>query len=260
MDYPIALHEAFEAAVEDPETALAYVPIYRCFMATGVDFFRVPNWIEDIAADRAWGLQLEFCPWTGEPLPPDLGYYRDHVIDHEHNVPWWGTTGFEGRLPEEMYSDKWWRTRSPIDPKWYERPLRTEMDELWPPGLEDDPFIPWVAPSYPGRTRFPERPPHLCWHMDFLMRPYTLYAYLPWAREYGFRIVDINNPLEFQPMRVCAVIHCPFCGRKLPSNLREEWTKRVKAHGLTPADSTPEERAALPPELVSDTWWKEAGL
>ena len=259
MIYPMTLHEAFKAALDDPATSVAYIPYERLFLVLGVLTCRIPNWAEEIAMDRAWGRELEFCPWSGELLPPNLCWQREDVAWREHGMDLYA---FEGFVPEEMYSDKWWRSRIPNNPKWDQPRLPRECDDLWIglEGEEDVPYIPAVEPSYPGRTRFPERPPHLCGDMDFFLRPYTLYAYLPWAREYGFRIIDPERPIEFQPMRVRAVVYCPFCGRKLPSNLRKEWTARVRGLGLSPADTTPEERAPLPLELVTDTWWKEAGL
>ena len=196
------------------------------------------------------------CPWTGKALPTDLYAEREHVLMHEYRIGLYKHPTKE-QVPEEFRSDKWWKMRLPINPEW---DAYFKLFDGWPPYLEDDDFVLWIDPSCPGRTRFPERPPHLCNDLQIFEGPRTLFAYLPWAREYGFRIIDIYRPVEHQPVRVCPVVYCPYCGHKLPSNLRAEWTERVWSLGLKPADTTPEERAALPPELVSDTWWKEAEL
>ena len=44
-------------------------------------------------------------------------------------------------------------------------------------------------------------------------------------------------------------------GERLPGSLREGWESRVRARDLDP--STPE---ALPPDLRSGDWWREAGI
>ena len=67
--------------------------------------------------------------------------------------------------------------------------------------------------------------------------------YIPKFREYGIR--DLDGGPVFQQM-----LFCPWCGRELPSGLRDEWFERIWELGLEPEDPN------IPDELTSDLWWK----
>lgn len=71
-------------------------------------------------------------------------------------------------------------------------------------------------------------------------------VYVAKFREYGIRLAGCEE--SYQLMR-----YCPWCGTQLPTSLRHEWFDRLEEMGKEPND-------ALPPELLSDTWWKSEGL
>ncbi|WP_141658658.1 DUF6980 family protein [Carbonactinospora thermoautotrophica] len=73
-------------------------------------------------------------------------------------------------------------------------------------------------------------------------------CYLPKYREWG---IDHRDELSFKQIR-----YCPWCGRKLPGDLWDEWRTRVEQLGLDPWD----DRDKIPEAFHSDRWWKEAGL
>ena len=71
--------------------------------------------------------------------------------------------------------------------------------------------------------------------------------YLPILREFGIRVLDGGSSI--------LVIHyCPWCGKRLPSSLRDEWFKRIEALGLEPWDD------GVPEDMQTDAWWKNEGL
>lgn len=57
-----------------------------------------------------------------------------------------------------------------------------------------------------------------------------------------------------------AIEYCPFCGTKLPKNLRVERLELLKKeYGITdPYDAKQQKR--IPQEFMTDEWWKNRGL
>ncbi|MCP5468829.1 MAG: hypothetical protein H7A32_06130 [Deltaproteobacteria bacterium] len=50
---------------------------------------------------------------------------------------------------------------------------------------------------------------------------------------------------------------CPWCGKKLPQSLRENWFDELEKLGITDPNNQPNE---IPPEFKTDEWWKQRGL
>ncbi|KWX03609.1 hypothetical protein TH66_12245 [Carbonactinospora thermoautotrophica] len=69
-------------------------------------------------------------------------------------------------------------------------------------------------------------------------------------REYG---IDYKGGGSFQEIE-----YCPWCGKKLPPPLTEEWYDRVRELGFE--NPWLVEDDDLPEELRTDRWWKQAGL
>jgi hypothetical protein len=63
-------------------------------------------------------------------------------------------------------------------------------------------------------------------------------------REYGIKVLDGGT--AFVEIRFC-----PWCGKKLPGSLRDQWFERLRALKLEPEDSQ------VPEEMRSDAWWKK---
>jgi uncharacterized protein DUF6980 len=71
--------------------------------------------------------------------------------------------------------------------------------------------------------------------------------YNPIFREFGIKILDGGSS-------VLLIRYCPWCGKPLPTNLRDEWFERLDALGFEPDDP------AVPEEMGSDVWWQKEGL
>ena len=68
-------------------------------------------------------------------------------------------------------------------------------------------------------------------------------VYVPKFREYGVRVLDEGTSyvlLEF----------CPWCGKRLPSSMRDAWFDSIEAMGLEP------ESQNIPEEYRNDSWWR----
>ncbi|WP_139225755.1 DUF6980 family protein [Paracidovorax konjaci] len=70
-------------------------------------------------------------------------------------------------------------------------------------------------------------------------------TYVEKFREYG---IDYRDEGSYQ-----TITHCPWCGTKLPSSLREEWFEVLDEISLEPEDCIPE-------EMHSSKWWKAKNL
>ena len=77
----------------------------------------------------------------------------------------------------------------------------------------------------------------------------NMIEYLPRGREYS--IVHAEDTIS--------VIHyCPYCGKKLPTILEDEWYEVLKKeYGLTFDDDVDKQ---IPSEFLTDEWWKKRGL
>jgi len=87
---------------------------------------------------------------------------------------------------------------------------------------------------------------------EALNDPRVFFNYLSKYREYY-----INTD---EKMIVHLITHCPWCGKKLPKSLREEWFNILSTeYNINhPRDEDQEQR--IPKEFKSDEWWKKRKL
>jgi len=60
----------------------------------------------------------------------------------------------------------------------------------------------------------------------------------------------------------CQLIkHCPWCGKRFPGGLRDEWFDILKKeYNIEPEPSKLSKSKDIPQEFKSDEWWKKRGL
>jgi hypothetical protein len=64
-------------------------------------------------------------------------------------------------------------------------------------------------------------------------------------REIGIRVLDGGSSF-------IVMMFCPWCGKKLPPSLRDEWFDALESRGIDPyADE-------IPPEFSDERWYKGA--
>ncbi len=70
-------------------------------------------------------------------------------------------------------------------------------------------------------------------------------------REYYIETTD--------PVVIYVIKYCPWCSKKLPENLTDEWFKALETeYGLDDPDSK-EQQNLVPNEFKTDEWWKKRG-
>jgi len=85
---------------------------------------------------------------------------------------------------------------------------------------------------------------HCCKQMENIVRSNeTALVYMPHYREYGIKYSDGGTSCQL-------ISHCPWCGKKLPSSMRERWFEELEKLGLEPGDK------AVPKKFLSDKWFK----
>jgi hypothetical protein len=88
-------------------------------------------------------------------------------------------------------------------------------------------------------------PPHHCPDMLAALADADVpIVYNDKFREYGLRILDGGSA-------VLLIRHCPWCGKELPSSLRDEWFDELERRGLRPDDPD------IPEDLRSGAWWRD---
>ena len=76
--------------------------------------------------------------------------------------------------------------------------------------------------------------------------------YVPRLRVYAINVTTSRVTLQL-------MFHCPWCGYKLPKNLRKEYRYILeKEYNLDCFDE--EQKKRIPEEFKSDEWWKKRGL
>ena len=92
---------------------------------------------------------------------------------------------------------------------------------------------------------------HCCSEMEkHLSSGEVSIVYTARYREYG-----ISTRWEYNRSAAKQLIYyCPWCGTKLPENLRDVWFNLIEEMGLEPDDE------AVPEDMKSDDWWSKKGL
>lgn len=70
-----------------------------------------------------------------------------------------------------------------------------------------------------------------------------LVHYNPRFREYGIRVADGGSSY-------ITIAYCPWCSRKLPGSLRDQWFDALSKVGLEPEQVDPSS------DFASDRWWR----
>lgn len=66
-------------------------------------------------------------------------------------------------------------------------------------------------------------------------------------REFGIRVLDGGTSY-------LGIQYCPWCGKKLPSSLRDKWLAAIEKLGFEPGDKR------IPAEYLDDRWYRQTGL
>ena len=86
---------------------------------------------------------------------------------------------------------------------------------------------------------------HCCDHMQRMIDEEKSIVYIPEFREYGVPVRDGGS--SFLEMG-----YCPWCGKKLPGSLREEYFAVLERSGI----SYPCPQDQLPEAMRSEKWWQ----
>ena len=94
---------------------------------------------------------------------------------------------------------------------------------------------------------------HCCIAMQQALDDIRVYfGYIPKYKEY---YINTKNPIV-----IYIISHCPWCGKKLPSNLTDKWFEILeKEYNLDDPDSK-EQAKLVPEEFKTDEWWIKRGL
>jgi len=94
-----------------------------------------------------------------------------------------------------------------------------------------------------------EKTKHCCGQMTrYLEDPRINVHYCPKFREYSTYLIN-------SPAKQC-YFYCPWCGKKLPESLRDEYFKILREEYKMNDIRSPK----IPDELKTDKWWKKRGL
>ena len=94
-----------------------------------------------------------------------------------------------------------------------------------------------------------EKTKHCCELMaEFLGDSRINIHYSPKFREYDTHLIN-------SPAKQC-YFYCPWCGKKLPESLRDEYFKILREKYSINSVRTQQ----IPEEFKTDEWWKKRGL
>ncbi len=244
-----------DAAVSDEGVALVYRPRYReygiriCESALGmVRQCRVGPVDEAIRM-----MEILDCPWCGDALPGSVrDQWRDLIFNKYEVKSLWSETETFDQVPAKMLDETWWRE---VEIGFTNTDSNLTFDQV------SDEIVNSCRSTPKGLEKPLGRSPHHCEAMMASLEDCReLTQYRPWTREYGIRIIDMNRSVHLQyNHRIKPIRYCPWCGDALPQSLRLEWEARVRDLGLDPDVPCTPYPEGLPDDLISDTWWREAG-
>lgn len=251
-------HPDLQAAIASPNVTLTCNPGTRRYGVLEMLEGRTPRRYAFPARPKcaAGDFPIYFCPFTGDMLPGDLHDTQGRIIRRKHGLEFADMFEDKRRIPIWASREDWWLERR--------IGFRPQLDYI-EVNQKHPPMWPWVANTprpdlperflaKPGYRRSVAEPPHYCNCLSIIFsRDKYLYWYLPHTREYGPRIIDPDQRIDYQPIRILPVGYCPWCGEEHPKSLRPEWEKRVMKAGFDP--DNPEDPDFVK-NLLSDDWWK----
>src|SRR5690348_5911143 len=95
---------------------------------------------------------------------------------------------------------------------------------------------------------------HCCEYMtDALLEKKIYVGYGPRYREYFiYDKSGFNNGY--------LLWHCPWCAKKLPSSVRDQWFEVLEKEYNLDDPWSDEQEKLVPKEFTTDEWWKKRGL
>ena len=94
---------------------------------------------------------------------------------------------------------------------------------------------------------------HCCGQMArYICDPRINVHYCSKYREYAIYLQD-------SPAKQC-LFYCPWCGKKLPEDLRGEYFRVLDEEYKIDDPRDVEQSRLIPEEFKSDKWWKKRGL
>lgn len=87
---------------------------------------------------------------------------------------------------------------------------------------------------------------------DFLNDQRVQIFYSPQMREY---YIPLKKSLAVQ-----CIFYCPWCGKKLPESVRNEYYDIIENEYKIDITPDMEEEKNFPKDFLSDEWWKQRGL
>jgi len=101
---------------------------------------------------------------------------------------------------------------------------------------------------------------HCCDLMDLLLKDIRVpIIYEPAWREYSICMLEDGKKIG-RMVAVQGIEHCPWCGRKLPKDLRDEWFEMLKKEYNLDDPRSKGQEPLIPEEFKTDEWWKKRGL
>lgn len=105
---------------------------------------------------------------------------------------------------------------------------------------------------------------HCCLGLEGALESYgSPFRYIPYERQY---IVEYNSSFTNEESGEIACVvastlsYCPWCGKKLPKDLMDEWQNEIgQKFGIKNALDK-EELKKVPQEYMTEEWWVKRGL
>ena len=92
---------------------------------------------------------------------------------------------------------------------------------------------------------------HCCKNMDFFLKEESVDIYYSDRfRSYG---IGMKNGTSAEQ----AMVFCPWCGKKLPKDLGDEWFFILEEQYNLDVSV---DKSKIPEEFKTDEWWKKRGL
>lgn len=226
-----------------------------------------------------------FCPFCAKPFPLQLPFDAwNNAYEQELGVPnttyfSWSDISLAENLPKKFESEQWWRERNiklkynvPFDSveslKECLARAKTEKNRMDWLKIIDDEILAQKNLDGVCCTNLKEKmvlifdcdtnPEYNCSKFPLTYEPEKRRFFLPnvppFFKFHGF-------PTKYHRILLSQIFYCFWCGKALPKSLAPEWFKIVTSEfGVTDIFNQKQLAKKLPPEFLTEQWWRQRGL
>lgn len=243
--------------------------------------------IEYISKIRGFGLydcRIDNCPMCGKKFPVELYEFYNEIREKEFGITRENYHDLEKKdlIPKEFKTDEWWLKREhyPNFPTKHltRKEFLKKIAYSWDFSSKEESLARYKNYLKTDKDLQKKIGTFCCtslWHKIYdsindsgqlKLNTKSLIIYEPEKRRFLLKNMVLVDETKFKKNKPkCRLrmqfYNCPCCGKELPKSLASLWFKIVTTEfGVTDISNQKQLAKKLPPEFLTEEWWKKRGL